>query len=106
MGLTEEKIAHLTDDPLPEGVYEPREAAIVRFAQASARMDPITDAIHADLARHFSPAEMVQISFVVGMASIVNRFNAAFQTPADPSTTEGMAAAACPLPLAPHPAAG
>ena len=30
VGLSEEKIAHLGDDPLPEGVYEAEEAAIVR----------------------------------------------------------------------------
>ena len=42
-GLTEDKLAHLGDDPLPEGVYEPDEAAIVRYAQRSTRMDVIDD---------------------------------------------------------------
>lgn len=30
-GLTEDMLAHLGDDPVPESVYEPDEAAIVRY---------------------------------------------------------------------------
>ena len=41
--MSDEKIAHLRDDPLPEGVYSPDEAAIVRFAQTSTRMAPISE---------------------------------------------------------------
>lgn len=40
-GLTEDKRTHLGDDPLPDGVYEPDRAAIIRHAQRSTRMDVI-----------------------------------------------------------------
>lgn len=42
-GLNEEKLRHIGDDPLPEGVYEPVEAAIVEYAQRSTHMQPITN---------------------------------------------------------------
>ena len=32
-GLSEDKLAHLGDDPLPDGLYAPDEAAIVRYAR-------------------------------------------------------------------------
>lgn len=48
--LTEDKLAHLVDDPLPDGLYAPDEAAIVRYAQRSTRMDVIDDRTHGDLA--------------------------------------------------------
>ena len=35
---------YLTADQLPEGVYTPAEAAIVRYAQKSTRLEPIDDA--------------------------------------------------------------
>ncbi len=49
-GLTEDKLAHLGDDPLPDGVYQPDEAAIVRYAQRSTRMDVIDDIYTPQLA--------------------------------------------------------
>jgi hypothetical protein len=46
-GLTEDKIAHVGDDVLPEGLYAPDEAAIVRYAQRLTRLDPIDEATYA-----------------------------------------------------------
>ena len=103
-GLTEEKLAHLVDDPLPAGVFEPREEAIVRYAQASARNDVITDVLYGDLARHFSPETMISICFVVGLAGLTNRFHRTFLTEVDPDTHEVLAQA-CPVPI-PQPPAG
>ena len=104
-GLTEEKIAHLADDPLPEGVYEPWEAAIVRYAQLSARNDTITNEIYEDLQLHFSVEKMVQICFVVGLAGMTNRFHKTFLTTVDPSTQEEVAAS-CPIRLPQPPSSG
>ena len=103
-GLTEEKLTHLGDDPLPAGLFEPREAAIVRYAQASARNAVITDAVYRDLAAHFSTATLVQICFVVGLAGLTNRFHRTFLTEVDPATHEALAAS-CPIPLPPPPEA-
>ena len=83
-GLTEEKLAHLGDDPLPDGVYEPDEAAIVRYAQRSTAMGAIDDALYADLSEHFETQQIIEICFTVGLSNIINRFHATFSTEVDP----------------------
>lgn len=99
-GLTEEKLSHLGDDPLPEGVYEPSERAIVRYAQASTRNDPITDELYADLSAHYSVDKMIEICFTVGLSNLINRFHATFLTDVDQMTQDALAPS-CPLPLPP-----
>lgn len=95
---------HLTDDPLPEGLYDPAEAAIVRYAQKSTRMEPIDDRTYGDLARHFSPQQIVDLSITVGLSNMVNRFHATFLTDVDESTLAEVEAGnaepgVCPIPL-------
>ena len=50
---------HLTADPLPDGIYAPAEAAIVRYAQKSTRLEPIDKATYAALESLFSPAQII-----------------------------------------------
>lgn len=95
-GLTEDKLAHLGDDPLPDGVYAPDEAAIVRYAQRSTRMDAIDDHTYGDLAGHFTQQQLIEICFTVGLSNLINRFHATFLTEVDPETQEALAPS-CPL---------
>jgi alkylhydroperoxidase family enzyme len=95
-GLTEEKLAHLGDDPLPAGVYAPEEAAIVRYAQRSTRMDTIDETVYGALADHFSDKDIIELCFTVGLANVVNRFHATFRTDLDP-WTESALGPSCPL---------
>jgi len=104
-GLTEDKLAHLGDDPLPGGVYEPDEAAIVSYAQRSTRMDVIDDRTYGDLAEYFSAEQMIEICFTVGLSNMINRFHATFLTEVDPETQEALAPS-CPLAYPEVPAAG
>jgi len=100
VGLTEEQLAHLGDDPLPEGVYSPSEAAIVRYAQQSTLRITIDDDLFAELARHFTREQMIDICLIVGQSNVVNRFHATFKTDVDPSTIATVnAPGTCPLPL-------
>jgi len=101
-GLTEDKLAHLGDDPLPGGVYEPDEAAIVRYAQRSTRMDVIDDRTYDDLAAHFSIEQRIEICFTVGLSNLINRFHATFLTDVDPETQQALAPS-CPLAYPPIP---
>jgi alkylhydroperoxidase family enzyme len=94
-GLTEQKLAHLGDDPLPDGVYSAAEAAIVRYAQRSTRMEAIDDACYGALAAHFSTQQMIEICFTVGLSNMVNRFHATFLTDLDAFNRQ--AVASCPL---------
>ena len=104
-GLTEEKLAHLGDAELPEGVYEPSEAAIVRYAQKLTRMQVIDDRTYAALAEHFSREQIIEICFTVGLSNTINRFHATFLTEVDPQTQEALAPS-CPLALPDLPPGG
>ena len=94
--MTEDKLAHLGDDPLPEGLYEPDEAAIVRYAQKSTRAETIDDATYAALRDHFDEKQIIEICFTVGLSNMINRFHATFLTELDPATREALATS-CPL---------
>ncbi len=101
-GLTEEKLALIGRTPVPGGVYEPDEAAIVAYAQASTRMEPITDELYASLLAHFSERQIIEICFTVGMSNMINRFHATFHTDVD-DDTESMLGAVCPVPAPSNP---
>jgi alkylhydroperoxidase family enzyme len=102
LGLTDEQIAHLLDDALPEGMYEPVQSAIVRYARRSTRMEPIDDALFTELARHFDTRQLMELCFTVGISNMVNRFHATFRTPLDEHTSATLADS-CPLELPPEP---
>jgi alkylhydroperoxidase family enzyme len=95
-GLTEEKLAHLGDDPPPDEVYTAAEAAIVRYAQRSTRMDPIDDDTYAALAGHFDTKQIIEICFTVGMSNMINRFHATFRTDLDDLIRDAVGPS-CPL---------
>ncbi len=81
---------HLNDDPLPDGVYDAKQAAIVRYARKSTRLERIDDATYAGLAAHFSIPQIMDICLTVGLSNMVNRFHATFQTDVDASTLEAV----------------
>ncbi len=100
VGLTEDQLSHLGDDPLPEGVYSLSEAAIVRYAVQSTLRITIDDELYAELAEHFTRKQIMDICLVVGQSNVVNRFHATFLTDVDPSTLEAVAAqGTCPIRL-------
>jgi len=102
VGLSDDKIGHLGDEQLPDGVYEPEEAAIVRYARASTLLQPITDELYNDLARHFDVPQIIELCMTVGKSNAVNRFHATFLTDLDDHVGEEIGVS-CPLPLPPHP---
>src|SRR5579871_1770576 len=97
-------MAHLADEPLPDGVYTSEEAAIVRYAQASTKLLPITDELYGDLAAHFDTKQIIELCATVGLSNQVNRFHATFLTDVDEAIDEAIGAS-CPLPLPPRPSA-
>ena len=94
--MTEEKLAHLGDDPLPDGLYDADEAAIVRYAQKSTRAETIDDATYGALREHFDTKQIIEICFTVGLSNMINRFHATFLTDLDPTIQEALATS-CPL---------
>ncbi len=98
---------HLTDDPLPVDIYSAPEAAIIRYAQKSTRLEPIDDATYGGLTAHFSRQQIIDICLTVGLSNMVNRFHATFQTDVDASTLAEVEAGNtgnCPIRLPKHPA--
>jgi alkylhydroperoxidase family enzyme len=87
-GIDDEKLAHVGDDPLPDGLYTPDELAVVRYARASTRMEPITDELYGELAEHFDEGQIIELCMTVGLSNIVNRFHATFLTDLDEATRE------------------
>jgi alkylhydroperoxidase family enzyme len=87
--LTDEEIAHLLDGPLPDGMYTPAEQAIIRYARASARMEPITDEMWDGLRRHFSIQAIIELGFIVGLQQLTTRFHRLVLTDADVDATNG-----------------
>lgn len=77
---------NLTADELPAGVYDEAEAAIVRYAQKSTRLEPIDDTTYGALSKHFTTQQIIDITLTVGMSNLVNRFHATFQTDLDAAT--------------------
>ena len=104
-GISDEKLAHLGDDPLPPDVYSDEELASVRYSRASTLMLSIEDELYDALAQHFESPEIVELCFVVGLSNLVNRFHATFHTLLDEDTRESLGDAS-PLPLPEEPGAG
>ena len=100
-GLTEDQLAHIGDDPLPDGVYDEVERAVVEYARRSTRLEPITDELYGRLATHFTQQQIIELCFTVGLNNVINRFHATFLTEVDPETGEVLGPS-CPMPMAPE----
>jgi len=59
-------------------------------------MDVINDQTYRDLAAHFTPEQIIELCFTVGLANMINRFHATFLTDVDPDTQQALAPS-CPL---------
>jgi alkylhydroperoxidase family enzyme len=74
-GLTEVKIAALDD--LASDLFSPRERAALRFADLMATDHlSIDDALFAELRRHFSEAEIVELGMSAALFIGFGRLNA------------------------------
>jgi alkylhydroperoxidase family enzyme len=100
VGLSEEKIAGLADADPSATVYANAERVAIRYARTITRMKGIDDAHYAELAKHYTPAEIIELCFIVGLSNLVNRFHATFRTELDATTADAVAIS-CPLPLPP-----
>jgi alkylhydroperoxidase family enzyme len=101
-GLSEEKLAHLLDDRLPDDVYDDAEHVAITYARRSTRMEPIDDELYAELERHYRTAQIMELCFTVGLSNVVNRFHATFHTDLDAETAAEFRSGS-PLPLPPLP---
>jgi len=86
LGLSDQQLQHLKDATLPDDVYTDAQAAIIRYAQKSTRLETIDDKTYGDLEVHFNPQQIIDICLTVGLSNMVNRFHATFKTDIDDGT--------------------
>jgi len=103
--LSDQQLAHLMDTPLPTGVYDDVERAIVEYARRSTRMEPIEDDLFARLRDHLSIEQVMELCFTVGVANVINRFHATFLTDVEAETLQELGDDS-PLPLPSSPDSG
>jgi alkylhydroperoxidase family enzyme len=87
-GLSDDKLAHLLDDPLPRDVYDDAERVAIVYARRSTRMETIDDELYAELERCYPTEQVIELCFTVGLSNVVNRFHATFHTDLDPETAD------------------
>lgn len=59
-------------------------------------MAVIDDATYGDLADHFTPEQIIELCFTVGLSNVINRFHATLLTEVDAETQQALAPS-CPL---------
>lgn len=70
------------EESLDADLYAPAERAALAFAEAmSRRSKEVPEEVHEELARHWTPSEVVEIAAVAGLFDYFNRFNNALQVP-------------------------
>ena len=77
LGATEAQLGAVrADAPVDAALFEPSWAAALAYADAMARSGhEVSDALFAELARHWDAGEIIEISMVIGLFSYFNRFN-------------------------------
>ncbi len=99
-------MAHVLDDPLPEGLLRPDQAAIVVFCRKSTLMQPIDDATWAALREHSTTRQILRTS-TCGLDQMISRFHAAVRTDVDAETMDRLGTSLPgPAPCPPSGAAG
>jgi len=85
LGLTDEEFDALQGDYQKSPLFSAREKAALRWTEAmtlnTAKHD---DAAWGEIRRHFSDAEIVEISMACGLFNMANRLNDAFRTELEP----------------------
>jgi AhpD family alkylhydroperoxidase len=60
----------------PEGALTPREQAALTYALAATRNPPqVPDILWGETRKHFSEEELVELTLLVGLTAMLNRFN-------------------------------
>jgi len=78
-GIPIEKLDALSDYSTSER-FTPRERAALAYSEAIVREDrEVTDVCVARLSEHFSEAEIVELTFIVGYQTFASKFAKAFR---------------------------
>lgn len=85
LGLTAEEFEALRGDYRASPLFDPREKAVLAWAEAmtlnTAKRD---DRVWDELRRHFTDTEIVEISMACALFNMINRLNDSFRTELEP----------------------
>jgi alkylhydroperoxidase family enzyme len=102
VGLSEAKLRGLADPEPSADVFSPVERTVVTYSRRLTTGVPIDDDLYAELRRHFTLQELMELCLTIGISNVVNRFHATFHTPLDDQTREQVTPHS-PLPLPEEP---
>lgn len=87
-GVTYDEIMSLNEDPHHTRFTEPERAILDYTAQITSDAHGVTDELFARVRRHFSEAEILNLTLLIGLAQSFGRLGDALQIPMDsPSQT-------------------
>ncbi len=82
-GVTYDEIMSLTEDPSHTRFPEPERAVLDYTAQLGSDSRGVTDELFAKLHRHFSEAEILNLTLMVGLAQLFGHLSNALDIPMD-----------------------
>ena len=88
IGIANEEMAALAEWESSD-VFDARDRLVLQFTDALCRTNTIDDELYGALEEYFSKQAIVKLSFMVGLAGMVNRVHATFRTTVDATTAEG-----------------
>ena len=97
VGLTDDEMAAMAEwDTMSS--FDEKDRLVLRFSEVLTRENRVSDELYAELEKHFSREELVELGMTVGLSALVNRMHATFRTDVDDSTrTQVGEAQFCPI---------
>jgi alkylhydroperoxidase family enzyme len=97
IGLSDDEIGSMAE-PDSSPVFDTTDRLVLRYAEVLTRENLVSDDLYAELAACFSREELVELCFAIGLAALVNRVHATFQTDLDRKTRASVGDASfCPI---------
>ena len=78
LGWSQEQLDHLAEFETRSD-FDEKEKASLRLAEGMTRNTRVDEVFWADLRRHFSEGEVVELAAVIGLFNYFNRFNNALE---------------------------
>lgn len=78
VGISPEKLANM--DWRTNPAFEPLESVVLEYAEVTEHNGQVSDDLYRRLREYLSEQELMELTMMVGMSHLVNRFHATFQT--------------------------
>ena len=87
-GISDEALAWLNGwEEAPASVFDDTDRLVLRYADSLTRDVTVDDDLWQALSGRFSQTEIFELCFSIGLANLINRVHATFQTDVDPHTS-------------------